>query len=81
MTEIVNMHKAKSSLSRLVARALAGEEVVIARNGEPLVKLVPMPKERKPREPGLYRGKIWVAPDCFDPMSGEELDRWEKWDH
>ena len=80
MTEIVNMHQAKTSLSRLVARAVAGEEIVIARNGEPLVKLVPVPKERKPREPGLYRGKIWVAPDCFDPMSEEELDRWEKWD-
>ena len=40
MTEIVNMHQAKSSLSRLVERALAGEDVVIARNGEPLVRLV-----------------------------------------
>ena len=38
MTEIVNMHQAKSSLSRLVERALVGEDVVIARNGEPLVR-------------------------------------------
>ena len=45
MSEIVNMHQAKTSLSRLVARALDGEEIVIARNGEPLVKLVPVPKE------------------------------------
>jgi prevent-host-death family protein len=44
MTEIVNMHQAKASLSRLVERALAGEEIVIARNGEPLVRLVPVPK-------------------------------------
>ena len=78
MTEIVNIHQAKSSLSRLGAHALAGEEVVIARNGEPLVKLVPVPEERKRREPGLYRGKIWVAPDCFGPMSEEQLDRWRK---
>ena len=42
MAEIVNMHQAKSSLSRLVERALAGEEIVIARNAEPLVKLVPV---------------------------------------
>jgi prevent-host-death family protein len=49
MGETVNMHQAKTSLSRLVERALAGEEIVIARNGEPLVKLVPVPKERKPR--------------------------------
>ena len=63
MAEIVNMHQAKSSLSRLVERALAGEEVIIARNGEPLVKLVPVPKERKPRVPGRSKGKIWISPD------------------
>jgi prevent-host-death family protein len=63
MTEIVNMHQAKSSLSRLVERALRGEEVVIARNGEPLVRLVPIPKERKSRVPGLGKGKIWISPD------------------
>ena len=44
MTEDVNMHQAKSSLSRLVERALAGEDVIIARNGEPLVRLVPVPE-------------------------------------
>jgi prevent-host-death family protein len=63
MTEIVNMHQAKSSLSRLVERALAGEEVVIARNGRPLVQLVPVQKKREPRVPGRGRGKIWIAPD------------------
>ena len=81
MTEVVNMHEAKTSLSRLVERAFAGEEILIARRGEPLVKLVPVPKERKPRVPGLYKGKIWMAPDCFAPMSDDELDLWEKWDH
>ena len=79
MGEIVNMHEAKTSLSRLVARALEGEEIVIARNGDPLVKLVPVPKAPKPRVPGRYKGKIWIAPDCFDPMTEEELDLWEKW--
>ena len=63
MTETVNMHQAKSTLSRLVERALAGEDVVIARNGEPLVRLVPVPKERKRRVPGRSRGKIWISPD------------------
>jgi prevent-host-death family protein len=63
MTEVVNMHQAKSSLSRLVKRALAGEEIVIARNGEPLVKLVPIRKERKSRVPGRGKGKIWISPD------------------
>ncbi len=63
MAEIVNMHQAKTSLSRLVERALAGEDIVIARNGEPLVKLVPVEKKREPRVPGKYQGKIWISPD------------------
>ena len=63
MTEVVNMHPAKSSLSHLVKRAAAGEEIVIARNGEPLVKLVPVSNERKPRVPGRGKGKIWIGPD------------------
>lgn len=63
MAEIVNMHQAKSSLSRLVERALAGDEVVIARNGKPLVQLVPVQKKRKPRVPGRGKGKIWISPD------------------
>ena len=63
MTEVVNMHRAKSSLWHLVKRALAGEEIVIAHNGEPLVKLVPVSNERKPRVPGRGKGKIWIGPD------------------
>ena len=63
MTEVVNMHRAKSSLSHLVKRAAAGEEIVIARNGEPLVNLVPVSNERKPRVPGRGKGKISIGPD------------------
>jgi prevent-host-death family protein len=63
MTETINIHRAKRTLSRLVERALAGEDVVIARNGEPLVRLVPVPKTRKPRVPGRGKGKIWIGPD------------------
>jgi prevent-host-death family protein len=63
MAEIVNMHQAKTTLSRLVEKALAGEEVLIARNGQPLVKLVPVQKHRLPRVPGRGKGKIWMAPD------------------
>jgi len=80
MAEIFNMHEAKTSLSRLVERALAGEEVVIARNGEPLVRLVPVEKKREPRVPGKMKGQIWIAPDCFEPMTEEELNEWYKWE-
>ena len=71
MAAIVNMHEAKSSLSRLVERALAGEEVVIARNGKPLVQLVPVQRKREPRVPGRGRGKIWISPD-FE-LTDEEI--------
>jgi prevent-host-death family protein len=74
VAEIVNMHQAKTSLSRLVERALAGEEVVIARNGEPLVKLVPIDKAPERRIPGRYKGKIWMSPDFeFTEQEIEEL--------
>jgi prevent-host-death family protein len=49
MAKIVNMHEAKASLSRLVERALAGEEVIIGRNGEPLIQLVPVVKPTEPQ--------------------------------
>ena len=76
MAAIVNMHQAKSSLSRLVERALAGEEVVIARNGKPLVQLVPVQSRREPRVPGRGRGKIWISPD-FEFTEAEIIELFE----
>jgi prevent-host-death family protein len=80
MGGIVNMHEAKTTLSRLVERALAGEEIVIARNGEPLVKLVPVAKEPKPRVPGRYKGKVWMSPD-FEFTDAEIEELFERWDY
>ncbi len=79
MSETVNMHQAKTTLSRLVERALAGEEIVIARNGEPLVKLVPVPKEPKLRVPGRLKGKVWMSPD-FEFTDEEIEELFERWD-
>ena len=76
MTEIVNMHQAKTTLSRLVERALAGEEVIIARNGMPLVRLVPIPEKPEKRVPGCSKGKIWISPD-FE-LTDEEIDEFER---
>jgi prevent-host-death family protein len=61
----VNVHEAKTQLSRLLQEVEDGEEVVIARNGTPVAKLVPHVAERKPREPGWAKGRMWMAPD-FD---------------
>lgn len=72
----VNMHEAKTHLSRLVDAALGGEEVVIARAGKAAVKLVPVPQEPQRREPGMLRGKVWAAPDAWEPMGEEEEALW-----
>jgi prevent-host-death family protein len=77
MAEIVNMHTAKTTLSRLVERALAGEEVIIARNGMPLVRLVPVPQKSEARVPGRSKGKIWMSPDY--ELTDEEIDEFERW--
>jgi prevent-host-death family protein len=63
----VNLHDAKTHLSRLVDRAAAGEEIVIARSGKPVARLVPLAEPRSPRRLGLYRGEIRVAED-FDEL-------------
>jgi prevent-host-death family protein len=76
MTEIVNMHEAKTTLSRLVERARAGEEIIIAKAGKPLVTLVPVKHRTKPRVPGKWRGKVWMAED-FDRLPDDVLDAFE----
>jgi len=69
----VNMHQAKSQLSKLVKRASKGEEIVIACNGTPAARLVALePKRRKARPlGGEYAGKIWMSDDFNDPMPDE----------
>ena len=62
MPKIVNIYEAKTQLSRLVDEAAAGEEIVIARHGRPVARLVPAGPERKPRRLGKHRGTIWLAP-------------------
>jgi prevent-host-death family protein len=76
---VANIHNAKTNLSKLIEQAEAGEEVVIARNGKPAVRLVPVtePKADIPRRPdglpawmGSMKGEIWIAPD-FDDYDAE----------
>jgi prevent-host-death family protein len=71
----VNMHEAKTHLSRLVERAAQGEEIVIAKAGTPRAKLVPYREEPKPRQLGLLRGQIWMAPDWDSDEVNEEIAR------
>ena len=72
---IVNMHEAKTHLSRLVQRAAAGEEIVIARAGKPAAKLVAYEEKPKRRKLGGWEGKIWLAPDWDSDETNEEIAR------
>lgn len=72
----VNVHQAKTQLSRLLARVEAGEDVVIARRGEPVARLVPC-KPRGKRRFGSMKGKIFVDDSILDPLPDDELAAWE----
>ena len=76
MADPVNMHEAKTELSRLVERALQGEDVVIARAGVPVVRLVPVVSRGK-RTLGQWRGQLRMSDDFDAPLAQEELDAWE----
>ena len=73
---LVNVHEAKTQLSRLLARVEAGEEVVIARRGQPVARLVACKAPVK-RQPDVLKGKIVVPDTFFDPLPEEELAAWE----
>jgi prevent-host-death family protein len=67
----VNIHEAKTHLSRLLAQVEAGEEVIIARSGEPVAKLVAFAKPSKKRVLGQYKGKVIIADDFDAPVDPE----------
>lgn len=66
----VNIHEAKTHLSRLLERVMRGETIVIAKAGKPVARLVPYREERGPRCPGAWSGRVRIAPD-FDELPPE----------
>jgi prevent-host-death family protein len=74
---VINVHAAKTQLSRLLDAAVAGEEVIIAKAGKPVAKLVPIDQAPPPRRLGLLDGKINVPDDFDDPLPDEILDAFE----
>ena len=69
----LNMQAAKTHLSRLVEEALRGDDIVIAKAGKPMVKLVPVTPQRQRRKLGSLQGKIWISADCWE--SDADLSR------
>ena len=76
----VTMHEAKTQLSRLVAKARAGEEVVIMKGKEPVARIVPMKSAPPPgpRQPGQLKGKIDFDDRFFEPLPDDELRLWNE---
>jgi prevent-host-death family protein len=77
MDQPISIHAAKTHLSRLIARAEAGEEIVIARGRIPVVKLVSIAPKPK-RVFGRLKGKVSLGPEFFEPLPPEELDAWDQ---
>ena len=71
--KISNIHEAKSQLSKLIESALAGEEIVIAKAGKPLVKLIPYQEDKQPRTPGGWEGKVVMSNDFDDELPADIL--------
>ena len=77
MAEVVNVHEAKTHLSRLLVKVQAGEDVVIAKGGKPIAKLVPLGARGTPRIPGTAAGAIEIADDFDAPLPESLLSEFE----
>ncbi len=73
---VYNVHQAKTQLSQLLAQVEAGEEVVIARRGVPVVRMVGC-QQRPKRQPDVLKGKVVITESFFDPLPDGEVDAWE----
>jgi antitoxin (DNA-binding transcriptional repressor) of toxin-antitoxin stability system len=73
----VTMHRAKTQLSRLLAKACQGEEIIIARGTKPVVRLFAVHEVGRDRKPVAWKEKIKIGPEFFEPLPPEELEGWE----
>ncbi len=73
MDGTVNVYEAKTHFSKLLARVMTGEEIVIAKSGKPVARLVPIKKEIVPRTPGSAKGQVIIADDFDDPLPEDIL--------
>jgi len=73
MAITVNIHAAKTQLSQLLKRVQGGEEVIIAKAGKPIARLVSVEPARAPRVPGTAKGQIWMSDDFDAPLPDDVL--------
>ena len=77
MTATVNIHEAKTHFSKLIERVRLGEEIIIAKAGKPVARLVPEAPKDKRRRLGTAKGQIWIAEDFDDALPDDLLDLFE----
>jgi prevent-host-death family protein len=77
VAKTVNLYEAKTHLSELVERAARGEEVVIAKAGQPKARLVPLSRPKQPRKPGAWKGRVVIANDFDAPLPDDVLAAFE----
>jgi prevent-host-death family protein len=76
----LDLHDPANTLARIVERVRGGEEIIIAEEGTPLAKIIPVAPERSSRENvlGMWKDKVWIAEDFTAPLPEDELREWEK---
>ncbi|MCX6066104.1 MAG: type II toxin-antitoxin system Phd/YefM family antitoxin [Chloroflexi bacterium] len=77
MNQIVNIHEAKTHFSKFIDRVMNGEEIIIAKAGKPVARLLPIIDKPAQRHPGSAVGKIWVSPDFDAPLPDDVLKDFE----
>ena len=76
MGKMVNIHEAKTHLSRLLDQVSHGEEIVIAKAGKPIARIVPIDDTPTDRTPGIAKGEFALTDAFFDPLPDDELAAW-----
>jgi len=75
--KIVSIREAKADLPRLIEKACMGEQIIIARGKDRIVRLVPVRERKGRRKLGILKGKLFVGPEFFEPLPSDELAAWE----
>ena len=71
--QVINIHQAKTNLSKLIEQVIAGNDLIIAKAGKPVAKLTAYKERVNPRKPGLWKGKVWISEDFTE--EDEEINK------
>ncbi len=78
MATVINVHEAKTHFSKLLERVRQGEEIIVAKAGKPVARLLPLEDQAAQRSPGSARGKFTMSDDFDAPLADDLLDAFEK---